>query len=520
MKKSFLTWILISSILLSACNIPVENSDFSSLNSESWESSSFENSSLNDDSSTVNSESSDNNEDNEMDDSKIVIYDGNPVTITISHVLGQTFQNLLNVVIFEFNKIYPNITIELKKEGINYKELKNSITLSLLSGNAPSIAYCQPEDILLYNKSNALLDLDDYVESASLVKRADDTSEAFGFTKAQIDDYYSNFYEEGKQFGDVDGDGNNDMMMLPLLRATEVLYYNKTFFEQNNLTVPTTWEEMWKTCQKIREIDDRSIPLTYQDEANYFMTMAEQLNSPYLSTDPNEYFPFNNNVNRQFVSDFSEYYKNSYCIGSIYGYSYSDNLFMETDPNSIKSYMCIGSSADSAYHIPPKFDDGRYAFEVGCAMLPQIDKKNPKMISSSSQSLCLFKQENQQKVAAAWLFAKYLSTSVEYQARSAGILGYTSVIKSVKENVFYKEFLSNANETNYLSASVVNLTQSCCDYFFTPPFPQGFSAAKETFGNLMNDCVTKTPNYGEEQIDMVERLFNDAYKYLTFKYGF
>ena len=41
---------------------------------------------------------------------------------------------------------------------------------------------------------------------------------------------------------------------LPFNKSTEVLYYNKTFFEENNLTVPTTWDEMEEVSNKITEL--------------------------------------------------------------------------------------------------------------------------------------------------------------------------------------------------------------------------------------------------------------------------
>ncbi len=114
--------------------------------------------------------------------------------------------------------------------------------------------------------------------------RADGTTETFGLTQEQKDDFISAYYEEGRQFGD------GKMYTLPMSKSTEVLYYNKTFFDANGLTPPTTWDEMEELCNKIVEIDSSCIPLGYDSENNWFITMTEQLKTPYTSA-TGEHFP-------------------------------------------------------------------------------------------------------------------------------------------------------------------------------------------------------------------------------------
>jgi len=42
------------------------------------------------------------------------------------------------------------------------------------------------------------------------------------------------------------------MYSLPFSKSTEVLYYNKTAFEDEELKVPTTWEEMEEVCRILK----------------------------------------------------------------------------------------------------------------------------------------------------------------------------------------------------------------------------------------------------------------------------
>ena len=82
----------------------------------------------------------------------------------------------------------------------------------------------------------------------------------------------SDIIEGFRTKSDTFGDGN--YYTLPFLRSTEVLYYNETFFTEHNLTVPQTWEDLWTTCAKIKEIDPKCTPLGYDSEANFFITLS------------------------------------------------------------------------------------------------------------------------------------------------------------------------------------------------------------------------------------------------------
>jgi multiple sugar transport system substrate-binding protein len=96
------------------------------------------------------------------------------------------------------------------------------------------------------------------------------------------------------------------MYTLPLSKSTEVLYYDATFFAANGLTVPTTWDEMEATCAALKALDPNCIPLGYDSESNWFITMCEQLNSDYTTAkgdDPEDHFLFNNEATARSLRD-------------------------------------------------------------------------------------------------------------------------------------------------------------------------------------------------------------------------
>lgn len=424
-------------------------------------------------------------------------YDGSDVTITFYHTMGSNLSTVLDYYIAEFNKLYPNIHIEATQVG-SYNDVRDQISTEITVGNQPNIAYCYSDHVALYNLANAVVTLDDLIESDITVTRADGTTEVLGLTDEQISDFIEGYYNEGRQFGD------DLMYTMPFSKSTEVLYYNKTFFDENNLTVPTTWEELEAVCAKIKEIDPNSIPLGYDSESNWFINMCEQYGSDYTSASGDHYL-FNNETNRNFVKTFRDWYSKGYLTTqTLYG-AYTSGLFVSLD--GTRSYMSIGSSAGATYQRPTADADGNYPFEVGIASIPQVDASKPRVISQGP-SICIFKNDNPQEVVASWLFVKYLTTSVDFQAEFSMASGYVPVLKSVSENATYAEFIANADGGKYVSALSAKVCLEQVDSYYTSPAFNGSSTARDQVGTLLAKCLTADD--GGNVDNMILKAFEDA----------
>ena len=424
-------------------------------------------------------------------------YDGSDVTITFYHTMGSNLSAVLDYYIEEFNKLYPNIHVVWEQVG-NYDDVRDQISTEITVGDQPNIAYCYPDHVALYNLAGAVATLDNLIESEITVTRADGTTEILGLTQEQKDDFIEGYYNEGAQFGD------GLMYTMPFSKSTEVLYYNKTFFDANNLTVPTTWEELEQVCAKIKAIDPESIPLGYDSEANWFITMCEQYGSDYTSATGDHYL-FDNETNRGFIKTFRSWYQKGYLTTqTLYG-SYTSGLF--TAETGIKSYMSIGSSAGATHQRPAAGSDGKYPFEVGIATIPQVNAANKKVISQGP-SICIFKKSNPQEVVASWLFVKYLTTSVEFQAEFSMASGYVPVLKSVATNPTYAEFLSKADGGSYISALSAKICLEQESAYYTSPAFNGSSTARDQVGLLLAQCLTADGGADEDQ--MIKKAFEAA----------
>ena len=422
-------------------------------------------------------------------------YDGSAVTINFYHTMGANLREVLDAYILEFNKLYPNITIVHDQVG-GYDDVRDQISKEILAGNQPHIAYCYPDHVAMYNSAEAVTTLDGLIDSTIEITRADGTKEVLGLTAEQKADFIPGYYNEGKQFGD------GLMYTMPLSKSTEVLYYNKTFFDEHKLTVPTTWDELEAVCAQIKEIDPNSIPLGYDSESNWFITMCEQLQSPYTSAN-GDHFLFDNETNREFVERFNGWFQKGYLTTQTLYKAYTSGLFVAQE--GTRSYMSIGSSA-GATHQRPTMVNGEYPFEVGIATVPQADANNKKVISQGP-SLCIFQKANPQEVIASWLFVKFLTTTVEFQAEFALASGYVPVLKSVSQHPVYAGELEKANGGDFITSLAAKVCLEQADFYYTSPAFVGSSVARTQVGSLIANCLTMT---GSDVKQQIAQAFKDA----------
>ena len=424
-------------------------------------------------------------------------YDGSAVTIRFYHNMGTRLQSVLNTAISDFNKIYPNIKIEHKSLG-DYNGIRDKIKTEIAVGNQPHLALCYSDHVALYNKAGAVQTLDVFI-----------SDENVGFTQAELDDFVEAFYNEGRMLGD------GMMYSLPVSKSTEVLYYNKTFFEEHNLEVPTTWDEMEEVCRRIKEIDPDSIPLGYDSEANWFITMCEQYGSPYTSATGQKYL-FNNQTNIDFVTRFRTWYQNKWVTTEELSGGYTSSLFTGDGSTSsegseasrgTRCYMSIGSTGGAAY-MQPNQTNGQFEFEVGITSIPQVNPAEPKVISQGP-SICMFEQDNPQEMVAAWLFAKFLTTDHAFQGGYSMANGYAPVIKSVVDNPTYAQFLAQADEngTANITAYAVKVAIEQQNAYFASPAFDGSSVARDQVGLLIQKVFTLP---AEGLTEAIQKAFEDA----------
>ena len=490
-------------------------------------------------------------------------YDGSEVKIVFYHTMGENLSTVLDKYIAEFNKIYPNITVTHSQEG-GYEDVRDNISAELATGGGPNIAYCYPDHVALYRRANKVIALDDLIASTA----SDGAGGILGMTQDQIDAFIDGYWEEGYGFDD-----RTKMYTLPFSKSTEVLYYNKTFFEACNkiyssdieldfsgnpvyvtdeegkfvlddegnkqtkpnphkgdenflISVPTTWDEMEVTLRKIKAIDPNSIPLGYDSESNWFITMCEQYGSGYTSSVKvdGSNFLFDNDTNKSFIKRFQQWFANDWVTTQeIYG-AYTSGLFNVITSGAQKSYMSIGSSAGATKQRPQQLADGTYPFEVGITSIPQLKAEGtegyePKVISQGP-SVCIFTKSNDMEVIASWLFVKYLTTSIEFQAEFSIASGYVPVLETVLENETYNQFLNGAKNYAYSSVNAQGKVINSINKN-VPETASSVFAYDETAGTLTMNIGDSATVYKIEKIEGSDDIYvyvegaEGAKQYLT-----
>ena len=426
-------------------------------------------------------------------------YDGSAVTITFWHTMGADNKALLEDAIARFNEVYPNITVEHQSYG-DYDGVFEQIRTKLTAGNQPNLAFCYPDHVATYNKSESVIVLDDLINNQNVIEGS---GEMMGFTQAQLDDFIEGYYNEGKEYGD------GKMYSLPFQKSTEVLYYNVKVFNELGLEAPKTWDDVEEICQILKTKYPNCTPLGYDSEENLFITLAAQYGADYTSA-TGEHYTFVNDTNKTVIAKFAEWYQKGWLSTSeLMGGSYTSDGFKKADDEVGKIFMSIGSSAGARYQRPDKDGSGNYPFEVGIVSLPQVDVNNPKVISQGP-SICIF-EADQQEVYASWLFLKFLTTDKQFQAKYAMKSGYVPVIKSVMETQQYRDALAEANGGDFITSLVAVVALAQEDAYFTSPAFAGSADARTQVGLLVQSVFSKY-QLGADNKSMIDTEFQKYYE--------
>ena len=388
------------------------------------------------------------------------------------HTMGQSNQDVLNRAITEFNKLYPNVAIDHAAQG-DYPALHEKLMSAIPAGTMPTMAFCYPDHVADYMASNAIVNLDTYLNNDDLKFNADDGLQS---------DFVQTYWEEGTKY-ETEG-----TYSVPFAKSTEVLFYNKTFFDlhSDKISVPTTWEEMWETCRIIKEDimpTDKTLefPMGYDSDSNLFITMCEQLGIDYTTNEgistPSDHIKFNNAQAKAMVTDLVSKYDSGLFAtkNTLPSNSYTSTYFTEG-----KTVMSIGSTGGTSYNASTNF-------EVAIAPAPSTSATgNGSKFILQGPSVCFFKKGSDEVKEMAWKFYKYLvraNNTAAYGVRS----GYEPVRKSAYDLDGYKEYLAGDS----LQAKVSAVTATIGDRFFLSPVFYGSATARDQVGTIFANVALK-----------------------------
>lgn len=407
--------------------------------------------------------------------------------VSFWHTMGDANQQILNGFITEFNKTYPNVKISHYAQG-GYEDINSNLKNAISAKEAPTMAFAYPDHVADYLGN-------DYGASQVFPLSALLTDDV-------ADDYIKSYLDEGLSYG------GEHYFSMPFSKSTEALFYNKTLFDENGWTVPTTWDEFETLAAKIKTAEPDMTVLGYDSDDNLFITTAAQYGYDYTSATGDNYI-FNNEGNVALVEKYKTWHNNGWLTTK----GLSEGAYTSTQFTTGSLAMTIGSTGGVKYNIQGS------DFEVGVAAIPQANTDSTKdKVISQGPSICFFKNSDINTVLAAWEFYRFC-TNDENSATYALATGYNPVTNGSYETESYKELFAKTDfgtsEDEKISKAIKEVALISQDYsknnsFEISPAFRGSAAARQEVGFIIT-------YYLSGKYTTAKDAFDNAIATLSFK---
>ena len=424
------------------------------------------------------------------------------INITFWHTMGQNLQGLLDRFITEFQAENPTIGITHAAQG-GYDDLEEKLSAAIPAGTTPTMAYCYPDHVAEYMESNAILQLDEFIESETL-----------GFTEDEglVDDIISTYWQEGQEYK------KPGVFSVPYSKSTEILFYNETIFKDKEhhasgqeYAVPATWEAMEKLMEEAKaDYPDKTI-LGYDSDANMFITLCEQYGIPYTSLNKETGVgsaDFNNAAAKAMVTKLVDWVSKGYLTTQ----ALSSGAYTSTQFKEGSLLMSIGSTGGTSYNYSSNFD-------IGLAEVPAPDMEHPfdfggtlektNHIIMQGPSICFFKKSTQAEREAAWKFYKFIVKAMNSASWSVKS-GYSPIRQSSFESDAMKDYLADTTikGSDGLIRDVVSRYDELTTRYYVSPAFHGSSTARNQVDGILANVALGTKD--------LNTAFADAYSRTVF----
>lgn len=317
-----------------------------------------------------------------------------PVEISFWHAMSGDLEKTLENLTNKFMEANPNIKVNLQNQS-TYNDLQQKMTATLASPkDLPTLTQAYPHWMINAMQDELLVDLKPYIENETIgSENYNDMLEGFK-TASEID---------GKIYG------------MPFNKSTEVIWYNKTLFDELGLEVPTTFEEFAQVAKTITE--KKGIVGAGFDALNNFYTT-------YLK---NKGVDFNSETD--VTSAESVEAANYYLDGIKEGYFRiaGTDMYLSGPFANETLGMYVGSNAGESF--VKQGVDGK--FEVGVAPYPA------ESVMQQGTDLYMFSNATAEQRTAAFEYLKFL-TSTENQITWGVETGYIPATHAAISSDEYK----------------------------------------------------------------------------------
>lgn len=377
--------------------------------------------------------------------------------ITFWHAMGGGQGEALENLVADFEKEHPNIKVNLQNQG-NYGDLNQILVATMQSpSDLPTITQAYPDWMLQFEDSNLVTDLTDMVKGEDGVE--------------DYDDILPGLREEIEQDGKIMG--------LPFNKSTEVLWYNKTLFDELDLKVPKNYDELKEVSKKIYE--EKNIPgVGFDSLPNFYATY---LHNKGLEMDKD--LDITSSKSAEAVNYYLDGIKDGY-----FRIAGTDQYMSGPFANEqVGAY--IGSNAGEVY-VKDGVED---KFEYNAAIYPAESSVQ------QGTNIYMFDNADDAQKKAAFEFLKYL-TSKEAQIKFALDTGYMPIRKSALEDSEYKD--SDSAIAPILADATKNL--------YSRPLTPGSQQAYNDVGSTLEQILSNPDSDVESELKAFEGQYKSDFE--------
>lgn len=374
---------------------------------------------------------------------------GLQANLVVSCQADEAVLNVINEQIVKFQTIYPGVQVTLDATG---QEAAN-----IVCGTADQIA--------AYMKEDKLVNLESWIDDTSFTLDGEGNLRPMGISQAQKKDFVELFWEECKQLSD------KGMYMLPLYRESQLIYYNGTYFEENEIESPYTWEDVELACQLILEKNPEAKPLVCRNLLSVFLSLCAEYGAQYTAEE---------GVTGLLATEGA--LKAAQLLNGWYqkGYLTTEELSLQ-DPGV---YMVLDASSNLQ---KPEGTGDSYSFELKAMNLPYPAEADRKILTTG-MNVAILRCEDEQ-ILAAWLLVKSLCAEVDFQAELAMAGSVIPVLSSVEVNETYSAYLDNADGGENIGALVALTCMDQQHKLYAAPVYENSGEEKEKLEAFVVSCL-------------------------------
>ncbi|MGM9549525.1 MAG: ABC transporter substrate-binding protein [Faecousia sp.] len=431
------------------------------------------------------------------------------ITFWAKNDTNMTQVNIYKKAIGDFQKLYPNITVNLRLYT-DYGKIYNDVITNIATNTTPNVCITYPDHIATYlTGQDTVVPLDElfsdpkYGLGGSEVRFDSPTREEI------IPQFLSECAISGRYYA------------IPYMRSTEACYVNKTYVEKLGYELPQvlTWDFVWEVSEAAMAKDGSGnflvngqkvlIPFIYKSTDNMMIQMLKQKGAGY-STAGGEVQLFNDTTG-QLLSTIAEHAASG-AFNTFKLAGYPANFL-----NAGQCIFAIDSTAGATWmgSDAPLIDiaeDKLVRFETAVMPIPQFDPANPQMISQGP-SICVFNKSDSQEVLASWLFAQYMLTN-DVQIAYSQTEGYVPVTAKAQNSPEYQDYLSRCGEDNdehyRIKIEAAELLMDNTGSTFVTPVFNGSASLRNAAGQLIENVNKSVRRKQEVNAESLAQLYDEV----------